>query len=143
MKVTRRPLTSYKFTVSEIIRLAREYTKDVSSYDNFFKLYNYVRNLPYKADPRDKETVSRFLFTENPDFPIRDCDDKTVPLVSYAILKNIPTRVIVCGEGETPHHVYPEIYFGGLWLPADATYSDKCSFGTYLYNENFRKIFPV
>ncbi|HMV45757.1 MAG TPA: hypothetical protein PK079_26360 [Leptospiraceae bacterium] len=143
MKATTRPLTSYQNTVAHIIRIAREYTQDVSGFDNFFQLYNYVRDLPYKSDPVNQETVSRFLYTKNYDFPIRDCDDKTVPLVSYAILKKIPVRVVVCGEIETPHHVYPEIFFGDSWLPADATYDDRCSFGKYLYNEKFRKIFSV
>jgi len=51
MKATTRPLTSYQNTVAHIIRIAREYTQDVSGFDNFFQLYNYVRDLPYKSDP--------------------------------------------------------------------------------------------
>ncbi len=141
MQANRQPLISYRKTVETIFRLAASYPEDISEFENIYQLYNFVRNLKYKPDPPGKEFVSRFEFTKIPNYPIRDCDDKTIPIISYAIANNIPNRIIVCGVGTTPHHVYPEIFVFGLWTPADATFTEQCKFGEYLYEENFRKIF--
>ncbi|MDX1958369.1 MAG: hypothetical protein SFU98_07335 [Leptospiraceae bacterium] len=142
MQATIQPL-SYKATVAKIIRLAKGYREDVAEFSNFFQLYNYVRNLDYKRDPIGKEVVSRFRYTKDNSYPIRDCDDKTVPLISFAYHKKIPCRIAVCGVDDKPHHVYPEVKLADIWLPADATYKDRCVFGKRLYNENYREIFEV
>lgn len=141
MQATRKNLDSYRETVAAIFRLAETYPQDVSEFKNIYALYNFVRKLTYKRDPPGKEFLSRFFYTKNENYPIRDCDDKTLPIISYAILKNIPNRIIVCGVGDSPHHVYPELFIFNSWTPADATFSDRCTFGKYLYEENFRKIF--
>lgn len=141
MQATKTKLISYRETVGHIFRLAATYPEDINGFENIYQLYNYVRGLEYKPDPRGKEFVSRFFYTKHPIFPIRDCDDKTVPLISYAIAHDIANRIVVCGEGDIPHHVYPEIFVFGKWTPADATFPERCFFGKYLYNESFRKIF--
>ncbi|WP_078124768.1 hypothetical protein [Leptospira alexanderi] len=141
IKPTLTKLDSYEDTVSEVFRMAFLYPEDLGEYKtkSIFDLYNFVRALPYYADPVGLETVSRFKFTRDPEFPIRDCDDKTVPILSKAMIDKIPCRAVVCGKTNRPHHIYPEIQLNGHWVPADATYPTRSVFGQKLYGENFRK----
>ncbi|UZN09268.1 hypothetical protein M5D10_18490 [Leptospira santarosai] len=136
-------LISYEDTVSDVFRIAFQYPEDLEEYTNqsIFELYNFVRLLPYHGDPVGLETVSRFKYTKDPEFPIRDCDDKTVPLLAKAIIDKIPCRAVVCGKADRPHHIYPEIQLNGYWIPADATYPLRSVFGQKLYGENFRREF--
>ncbi|EQA61800.1 hypothetical protein [Leptospira alexanderi] len=143
LKPTLTKLESYEDTVMDVFRLAYQYPEDLGEYENkiIFELYNVVRLLPYHADPVGLETVSRFKYTKDPKFPIRDCDDKTVPILAKAILDKIPCRAVVCGKGNRPHHIYPEIQLNGHWIPADATYPERSVFGQKLYGEMFRREF--
>lgn len=145
MKATQRNLPSQDFTIVEIKRIASQHVKDLDNFKdwNFFKFYNLVRSLPYVADPIGNETLSRPKYTLSGDWiGARDCDDKTILLVSKAIQDKIPYRIVICGKGDFAHHVYPEIFFQNHWTPADATYPDRSVFGKYLYNEKFRKVYP-
>jgi len=143
--LTIHPELSVNFSVSHIIRLAKQYSADLKEFADkmdFFSFYNYVRELPYIPDPKGKETISRPAYTVNPNWKgCRDCDDKTVLIAAFCELKKIPWRVIVCGVREYPHHVYPEIMFQDKWTQADATYPDRCLFGKSLYVERYRKIY--
>ncbi|EMO44707.1 hypothetical protein [Leptospira santarosai] len=143
IKPTLTKLVSYEDTVSDVFRIAFQYPEDLEEYTNqsIFELYNFVRLLPYHGDPVGLETVSRFKYTKDPEFPIRDCDDKTVPLLAKAIIDKIPCRAVVCGKTDRPHHIYPEIQLNGYWIPADATYPLRSVFGQKLYGENFRREF--
>ncbi|EMO96273.1 hypothetical protein [Leptospira interrogans] len=137
------PLGSYQDTVEDVFRIAYLYPQDLGEYlhKSIFELYNLIRSLPYCPDPPGLETVSRFKFTRLPWFPIRDCDDKTIPILSWAIYHNVPCRAVVCGQAVRPHHIYPELSLNGHWLTVDATYPDRCTFGQKLYGENFREEF--
>jgi transglutaminase-like putative cysteine protease len=169
MQSFRRKLESYRDTVSEVYRLARSYSSDIQKpfyytkqdlcgiaqlcgtdlkagrWRNLFHFYDYVRSLPYHPDPVGLETVSRPLYTLNPEWTgPRDCDDKTILIMAYCHLNNIPARAVVVGKGLRPHHIYPEVFIHDTWQPADATYPDSdhdCRFGKRLYNENFREVF--
>lgn len=145
MKITETELINQDQTVSEIERIARQYVNDLDDYKDwdFFRFYNLVRSLSYIADPPGRESLARPFYTLEKKWKhFRDCDDKTILLVSKAIQNKIPYRIVICGQGSYAHHVYPEILFCGHWLPADATYSNRSVFGKYLYKENFRKVFP-
>ncbi|EMJ96581.1 hypothetical protein [Leptospira alstonii] len=141
IKPTLTKLDSYEDTVSEVFRMAFQYPEDLGEYKDksIFELYNFVRLLPYYADPVGLETVSRFKYTKDPRFPIRDCDDKTIPILAKAIIEKIPCRAVVCGKFDRPHHIYPEIQLNGHWIPVDATYPERSVFGQKLYGEKFRK----
>ncbi len=144
MKATEKKLTNQDETVREIKRIATQYYTDLEAFKDwdFFKFYNLVRALEYKADPVGIETLSRPKYTIRRDFSgPRDCDDKTILLIAKAIQNNIPYRVIVCGQKNFGHHVYPEIFYSKKWMPADATYPARSVFGKYLYKENYRKVF--
>lgn len=145
MKATETKLINQDQTVSEIERIAKEHVNDLDKYKewDFFRFYNFVRSLPYVADPIGRETLSRPLYTLETSWKgSRDCDDKTILLVSKAIQDKIPYRIVICGQGSFAHHVYSEILFCGKWFPADATYPERSVFGKYLYKEKFRKVFP-
>ncbi|MCE9499014.1 MAG: hypothetical protein K8R21_00615 [Leptospira sp.] len=136
-------LNSYKQTVSKVFEFAERYKADLEFLKNMtiFEFYNLVRALPYHPDPKGEETVVRQKYTIQPEWKgARDCDDKTLLILSFANLKNIPGQAVVCGQGERPHHIYPEIELNGKIFPADATYP-RCSFSKKLYNEKFRKVF--
>ena len=142
--LTIHPDLNVDFSVSQIIRLAKQYASDLQNYSNqdFFTFYNYVRELPYIPDPKGKETISRPAYTVNQDWKgCRDCDDKTVLIGAFCELKKIPWRVVVVGVREYPHHVYPEIMHLGKWTQSDATYPDRCFFGKSLYVEKYRKVY--
>lgn len=140
-----RDLDTYRTTVREVFRLARQYAKDLEPYQfgSFFDAYNYSRSLPYHADPAGLETVSRPGFTLRGDWRgPRDCDDKTVQIIAAAQRFGIPVRAVVCGQIPRPHHIYPEVMLHGEWMPADATYPDRgCRIGKRLYGEVFREVF--
>lgn len=141
--VKREPLKSYKQTVTKVFQFVKLYEDDLDFLKDLsiFDFYNYVRALPYHSDPPKKETVVRQKYTIRPDWSgARDCDDKTLLILSFANLKNISGKAVVCGQGEAPHHIYPELEFNGKFYSADATYP-RCQFGKKLYTENFRKVF--
>ena len=141
--VTVFPMKSYKDTVKIIFDFAEKFKNDLREFENdsIFKFYNYVRNLKYIPDPKGKETVSRPKYTKEISWNgSRDCDDKTLLIMAFCNLAGIPSRAIVCGQGDKPHHVYPEIFISGKWLPADSTYK-RCIFGKNLYTENYREVF--
>lgn len=139
---TRINIGGHSETVREIERLAATYFADLLPYrfESLMKAYDYVRGLPYIADPVGLETVSRPRYTLARDWNgPRDCDDKTVILLAAAKLLRTPARIVVCGQTSRPHHVYPE-WFLGEWTPADATYPERSAFGQKLYRENYREV---
>ena len=144
MLVTKKKLENPEYTVAEIKRIAEQYKNDLIQFANFgfFKFYNLVRKLKYIPDPKYQETLSRPKYTINENWQgSRDCDDKTILILAFCNLKKIPTRIVISGIGDKPHHVYPEIYFNKIFVPADATYPNKSVFGKTLYTEKYRKVF--
>lgn len=147
LKLTINDLESYRQTVDECRRIAREHRDDILPYlseeTDLFAWYERIRSLPYVADPQGIETISRPRYTLKEDWNgPRDCDDKTVLILSYCHLKEIPCRIIVCGQTPAPHHIYPEVKLN-VWMPADATYPHRSVFGRRLYTEVFREVFDA
>lgn len=136
-------LKDYIDTLKVIISFAEKYQTDLEQFKNtnIYKFYDIVRKLPYVADPVGVETVSRPKYLIDPNWTgPRDCDDKTLLIAAQAEQLKIPYRIIVCGQGTKPHHVYPEISLNGNWVSSDATYP-RCQLGNLLYKENFRKVY--
>lgn len=139
-------LESYKQTVDDCRRIASVYRDDILPYiteqTELFEWYSIVRSLPYVADPKGIETISRPQYTllDSWNGP-RDCDDKTVLILSFTNLRSIPARIIVCGQFATPHHIYPEVRLDDVWVSADATYPERSVFGRRLYQEVFREVY--
>lgn len=141
--------------------MAREFRRDLCEYpklDTVQKVYEYVRELPYREDPPGMEFVSRPSFTLWTEWNgPRDCDDKTLAIGAWCNLFGVPWRVVCAGESmnpdQNPHHIYPEVFTGLVdargairsatgWTPADATYQ-RCEFGKLLYTERFREVYAA
>ncbi len=144
---TLRKINSFVDTVRECSRLSRKYSGDLGAYrfSTIFDCYNYTRNLPYIPDPKGLETQVRPGLALQPAWPgPRDCDDKTTIIAAYCHAHNIPVRACVVGKHDRPHHIYPEVFIQNRWTPADATYpAPRCKFGQRLYDEKFRRTFPL
>ena len=94
-------------------------------------------------DPKGIETVSRPGFTMRPDWAgPRDCDDKATAAVGYFAMKGLlnHVRLLVVGELDFPHHIYPEVYRGGEWLSFDATYPESELWKPVYADPGFREI---
>lgn len=142
------PRLDYRHTVSVLFKMAREFRNDLREFPKLASvrsLYDYVRDLPYVADPPGMEFLSRPAYTLWQEWTgPRDCDDKTLAIGAWCELFQYPWRVVCAGESlnpdQNPHHIYPEIKLGGEWTPADATY-ERCEFGKLLYTERFRQVY--
>lgn len=137
-------LETYEKTVLKVIEFGSKYSSDCLFLINKtpIEVFDFIKNLPYKPDPKNIEFLSRPEFSIwRKDLP-RDCDDKTLIGVCYFELKNIPYRIVISGKDVKPHHIYLEYLdeFKNTWVPFDATYP-KNIFGKVPYAEKFRKIF--
>ena len=96
------------------------------------EVYNAIKNIPYRPDPKDRETLMRPLYTMTLDGTGGDCDDKAIALASYCQLCGLPWRFEAVRKYNAPtwHHVINGIKLAGKWIIADATYSDN-TFGQY------------
>lgn len=136
-------IDTYRETIKVMQELARE-VRDVQQFakHTLLEFYLFLRALPYIEDPQGIERVSRPLFTLNPQWTdSRDCDDKATAMLCFCNMHGIKSRIIVCGIGKKPHHVYNEVWLAGRFVPVDATYPDRSIFGKLLYTEDFREVF--
>ncbi len=84
-------------------------------------LYRYVsQNIRYIPDPLDVETI------QDPEATLKikagDCDDHATVLAALAASIGVPVRFRVIGpSADNFQHIFPELYVGGRWLPADTT----------------------
>lgn len=142
---------SYYRTIREMKRIARQYAGDLKPYAARLSLpefYLMLRGLEYRRDIPGVETLVRMRYAVSPEWQYwRDCDDKTMIAMAYAILNKIKYRIVVCGKGNEPHHVYPEFKMRGGWMPFDATFPPDAGhknvsyMGRRLYAEKFREVF--
>lgn len=96
------------------------------------RIYNYVRDfVHYVRDPRGLEYIQtpNYLLKviERDGKAFGDCDDKTT--LGLALLKNIGYDVAIRVAGYREPNVYSHVYglvkLFGIWVPFDATPSDK------------------
>jgi hypothetical protein len=120
----------------------------------FKEIFEYIKSIPYRADPVGVEHVSRPKFTLNNVAIAFDCDDRSVIIRSAVILKNylltgnanpdypIKSNIVVSGRASRPHHVYMIVTIPDLAkdFPIDPTYP-KNEYGKVLFPEKFRKIY--
>ena len=126
MQITKKPLKSVFQTGEQMKRLCCEYYKDISCF-NFMTLgqyFNFVKDLPYLADPKNIEFLSRPGASLLGSAKYRDCDDKAILIGSYLILKKIPFRFIAVSTNPAKkiHHVLVEAQIKNCRLFIDATY---------------------
>lgn len=109
-------------------RMVDDFYLDMAPYAHLSlpDVFNLIKNLPFRNDPDDEETLMRPLYTMNMQGPGGDCDDKAIALASYFKLTATPWRFVAVRRPEKKdlHHVYTEYYnsISGRWIPADPTY---------------------
>lgn len=89
---------------------------------NLYEIFDFVKNIPYVADPNN------FEWLQSPRWTIQrggDCDDKSIFIGAVLERRKIPYRMAVVSTNQDKelHHIYPEIFINGAWLPFDATYN--------------------
>ncbi len=84
-------------------------------------LYRYViGRVRYQKDPVDLETVQSPTVTLG--VGAGDCDDLSGLVAGLAMAIGIPARFRVIGYSDNDLvHIFPELFAGGRWWPADAT----------------------
>jgi len=142
MRLEKSKLNSYRETVQKIFEFSEKYYNDVKFLElkTPIEVFEIVKNLDYKPDPKGIEFLSRPLYSIFKNDLPRDCDDKTLIISSYATLKNIPFKIAVSGKTNFPHHVFPILQIDKNWIPFDATY-DYSQYGKFLFSPKFLKIF--
>lgn len=135
----------YQKLVSDILADSWNYLDDIKQFEHLslLEFYNFVLNLQFISDGKETEILSRPKFSLDAKYKLaRDCDDKTLAMVTYYRLKKIPFRIVVSGRKNKPHHIYTEIMMGtNYWYPMDATYPKINKPGERLFPEIFREIY--
>lgn len=107
--------------------MVERYYLDMAPYAHLTlsELFDFVKNLPFRPDPDDCETLMRPLYTISMRGTGGDCDDKSIVIASWARLHSIPYRFVAVRRADRPvlHHVFPQLYIGDRWISADATYN--------------------
>lgn len=126
MKITRGPLQSAQATAAEMARLSVQYAADLGEKSSWplQKIFAYVKNLPYRRDPQNVESLARPAYTMRRNFPWRDCDDKAIILGAWCSANMIPFRFLASSRrpDKTLHHVFLEAQAGAAPIILDATY---------------------
>jgi len=92
-------------------------------------LFYWVRSsIRYVNDPVNVETI------QSPEITLKlsagDCDDHSALVAALAMNIGIVPRFRVVGLSRQKfQHIYPELFIGGKWVPADTT--ETASFGEY------------
>ena len=132
MTYTENDLTSLRQTGGTMRRLASEYRDDMAAHatKSVLEVYEVVKNIPYRTDPKGLEFVMRPRYTLNGEGQGGDCDDKCVCMMAWCNLNGVPFRVLAVGlDVRQPlHHVVLECKIEGKWIHVDATYP-RNSFG--------------
>lgn len=107
-------------------RLSTQYAADLGDKAHWplEKFFGYVKNLPYRRDPKNMESIARPALTMQDAFPWRDCDDKAILLGAWCASNFVPFRFVASSKrpDKVLHHVYLEAR-GAKPIILDATYS--------------------
>jgi len=108
-------------------KVVETYYRDMAPYASYslLKIFDTIKNLPYRPDPLYTETLMRPAHTMRMRGTGGDCDDKAIALAAWARLHKIPYRFIAIRRfgRKTLHHVAVELYTHNRWLFCDPTYS--------------------
>lgn len=115
-------------STGEIMKaMVERYYLDMAPYASLSlqQIFEKIKNLPYRPDPPNVETLMRPRYTMNMQGSGGDCDCKALALASYARLYNIPYRFVAIRRPgrKTLHHVATELYINGTWVFLDPTYN--------------------
>jgi len=97
-----------KNTLTVIKNFSLKYCNDVYNYKQYTikQFFDFVKNIPYVADPPGFEFVMRPKVMLNRRGG--DCDDKTVLCCAFFTLKNITNGFAIVSQTYKPfHHIFP------------------------------------
>ena len=110
--------------------MVEKYYLDMVPYASLsvIQVFNIIKNLPYRMDPVNIETLMRPAYTMTMRGYGGDCDCKALALAAYAYLQKIPFHfVAIRRPGRTVlHHVAVELFMQGQWIFFDPTYNFNC-----------------
>lgn len=89
------------------------------------ELFDMLKNIPYRADPENIETLMRPLYTLNYMGYGGDCDDFAICVGCWAKLNKKPYRFIAVRKAgkKVLHHVFAQVYLNNIgWTTVDPTY---------------------
>lgn len=113
MNFTVYPNLSIELTGQKMAEVVELYNEDVAFLDDESLLYcfDYVARLPYLADPKDGEYISRPQASLSPSARFRDCDDKAIILGCCLYRRDIDFYFVAVSEEPDCdfHHVLIEI----------------------------------
>jgi hypothetical protein len=136
MDELREPLIDKRQTSDAIKKIIGSYNDDLK---NIFvgdvplsdfglrDFYNFVKNIPFRKDPRPIEIIARpYLIVKHKDLGM-DCKKKSVLVGSYCEYNNIPYRLVISSKrgDKKCHHIFVQIEGpDGSWKNVDATYPE-------------------
>jgi hypothetical protein len=137
MIVFRQPLISKNQTGREMYRMINGTAQDLKGI--FFNVngkkvsadklplvswFNYVKNIPYRRDPKPREIIARPKHIVNFESLGADCKKKSLLMAAWLKNNKIPFRFIASSKrpDKKIHHVFPEGKIADQWIPLDATY---------------------
>lgn len=137
MVVIRQPLRSKNQTGREMYKIVSRTADDLKSI--FFgsngqkitadklplvEYFNYVKNIPYRRDPKPREIISRPRYIAKYSSLGADCKKKSLMIAAWLKANKIPFRFIASSRrpDKKVHHVFPQGKIGGQWVSLDATY---------------------
>ncbi len=119
-------LVDLQQTATEMYRIAFAWAEDMAPYASMSlqELFDFLKNIPFHADPEDMELLQRPWYTINEAGQGGDCDDKMICVGAYCHLRGIPFRFVAVSRDSAPlHHVLVELYIQGTWQIFDPTYA--------------------
>lgn len=107
-------------------QMVDKYYLDMASYASFspLEIYTLIRNLPYRPDPDNVETLMRPMYTMMMRGTGGDCDDKAIAFAAWAKLRGYSYHFVAIRRAGRPtfHHVAVELFMQGQWIFFDPTY---------------------
>lgn len=105
--------------------------------------YSFVKNIPYRRDPKPIEITARPYYILKYRALGMDCKKKGILICSFLRMKNYKYRAIGSSSrsDQAVHHIYFELYDPDMekWLPVDATYPENVLFKSNPH-ETFREV---
>jgi hypothetical protein len=135
------PLVSVIQTGKEMHRLIVKYADDIAlnAAMPLREFYEHVKMIPYGPDPAGQEYLRRPQASMLGLGPGEDCDDKCIMMAAWAVLNNVPWKIIATGRENKVRHVFPLFFIEGEWRPVDATYPRNTLFA-WMYRPGIVKV---
>lgn len=107
-------------------KVVDQYYLDMAPYAHYslIQIFERIKNIPYRPDPIDVETLMRPSYTMTMRGTGGDCDCKAIALASWAKLQKIPFNFVAIRRNgrKNLHHVALELYINNKRIFADPTY---------------------